>query len=48
MDMMRKLAVLALVLAGLSAAACNTLAGAGRDLQSAGRAVTDTADPARR
>jgi predicted small secreted protein len=45
---MRTLAVVAISLAGLALAACNTVAGAGRDLSSAGRAVTQTADDVRR
>ncbi|HZK98976.1 MAG TPA: entericidin A/B family lipoprotein [Caulobacteraceae bacterium] len=41
---MRKFIVLAIVAASLAAAACNTVAGAGKDVSSAGHAVTDTAD----
>ena len=44
---MRKLIVLAIVAAGLTVGACNTLAGAGRDVSSVGHAVTDTANDAR-
>jgi predicted small secreted protein len=40
---MRKLIILAAIAASLSVAACNTVEGAGRDVSSAGRAVTDTA-----
>lgn len=36
------------VAAGLILAACNTVSGAGRDLSSAGRAVTDTAQDLKR
>lgn len=42
---MRKSVVTVLALAaGLSLAACNTVSGAGKDVSSAGRAVTKTAD----
>ena len=44
---MRNLIALALVVAGLSLAACNTVEGAGRDVSSAGHAVTDTAKDAK-
>ena len=40
---MRKLVILAALAASLSVAACNTVEGAGTDVSSAGRAVTDTA-----
>lgn len=40
---MRKLAVLLVAAAAMSVAACNTVAGAGRDVSSAGHAVTETA-----
>ncbi|NQE62486.1 MULTISPECIES: entericidin A/B family lipoprotein [unclassified Caulobacter] len=40
---MRKLIILAAIAASLSVAACNTVEGAGRDVSSAGRAVSDTA-----
>lgn len=40
---MRKLVILAVAAAVLSTAACNTIAGAGRDAQSAGKAVTRAA-----
>jgi entericidin B len=40
---MRKLALLAILAASLAAAACNTIAGAGKDVTAAGNAVTDTA-----
>ncbi|MBE7219228.1 MAG: entericidin A/B family lipoprotein [Caulobacteraceae bacterium] len=43
---MRKLLVLAAAFAAVSVAACNTIAGAGRDVSSAGHAVTDTAHDA--
>ena len=44
---MRKLMILALVAAGLTLSACNTVAGAGKDVSSAGHAVTNTADDAK-
>lgn len=40
---MRKLLILALAAATLSTAACNTIAGMGRDVESAGDAVEDAA-----
>ena len=40
---MRKLFVLAAAAALLTTAACNTVAGAGKDTQAAGRAVDDAA-----
>ncbi len=44
---MRKLLVLAIAAAAaLSVSACNTIAGAGADVSSAGHAVTDTAKDA--
>jgi predicted small secreted protein len=42
---MRKLMILAVVAAGLTVAACNTVAGAGQDVSSVGHAVTNTAKP---
>jgi predicted small secreted protein len=45
---MRKLLILAAAAAALTTSACNTVAGVGRDVQAAGRAVTSTADDARR
>ena len=44
---MRKLIILAAIAASLSVAACNTVEGAGRDVSSAGRAVSDTARDAK-
>ncbi len=44
---MRKLIIMAVVAAGLTTAACNTVAGAGRDVEAAGAAVTDTANDAK-
>ena len=40
---MRKLVILAALAASLSVAACNTVEGAGKDVSSAGKAVTETA-----
>lgn len=37
----------AILLGGLAVAGCNTLEGAGRDAQSAGRAVEETAQDAK-
>ncbi|MFN3520959.1 MAG: entericidin A/B family lipoprotein [Phenylobacterium sp.] len=39
-------AILIAVVASLMVAACNTVAGAGQDVQAAGEAVTDTAKDA--
>jgi predicted small secreted protein len=44
---MRTLILLAALAASMSLAACNTVAGAGKDVSSAGHAVTDTADDAK-
>jgi predicted small secreted protein len=44
---MRNLIVLATVVASLAIAACNTVEGAGKDVSSAGHAVTDTARDAK-
>jgi len=43
---MRKLILLAVIAAGLTTAACNTIAGAGKDVEAAGDAVKDTANDA--
>jgi len=43
---MRKVLILAALAASLFAAGCNTVAGAGKDVSSAGHAVTDTAHDA--
>jgi predicted small secreted protein len=43
---MRKILVLLVAAAAVSVSACNTVAGAGRDVSSAGHAVTDTAHDA--
>ncbi len=44
---MRKFIVLAIVAVGLATAGCNTVAGAGKDVSSAGHAVTSTANDAK-
>jgi predicted small secreted protein len=44
---MRKILILVAALAAVSTAACNTVAGAGKDVSSAGHAVTDTAQDAK-
>jgi predicted small secreted protein len=44
---MRKLIILMVVTAGLAVAACNTVEGAGKDVSSAGKAVSDTAKDAK-
>ncbi len=41
---MKKIALFALVASTLAVAACNTVSGAGRDVQAAGKAVTSTAE----
>jgi predicted small secreted protein len=41
---MRKLATIAVVLAGLVTVACSTVEGVGKDVSSAGNAVAKTAD----
>jgi predicted small secreted protein len=43
---MRKLLLLAVLAASLTATACNTIAGAGKDVSATGHAVTDTAHDA--
>ena len=45
---MRKVFLMAALAASMAVAACNTVAGAGRDVQAAGSAVTDTANDAKR
>ena len=44
---MRKFVIFAALAASLAVAACNTVAGAGRDVSDAGHAVTNTADDAK-
>ena len=43
---MRKLFILLAATAAVSVAACNTIAGAGKDVSATGAAVTDTAHDA--
>jgi predicted small secreted protein len=45
--MVRKFVAIALVVAGLGVSACNTVEGAGRDVSSAGSAVSDAAREAK-
>lgn len=45
---MRKLVILAALAASLAVSACNTVAGAGRDVEAAGEAVKDTAEDAKK
>lgn len=45
---MPRIALLALAAATLLVSACNTMAGVGRDAQSAGRAITGAAEDSRR
>ena len=44
---MRKVLLLAVLAASMAAAACNTVSGAGQDIESAGEAVTNTAEDAK-
>lgn len=45
---MRKVMLLAVLAASLASTACNTVSGAGKDMKSAGDAVTSTAEDAKR
>ncbi|MBX3483645.1 entericidin A/B family lipoprotein [Phenylobacterium sp.] len=45
---MRNLILLAIVAASMATAACNTVSGAGKDVKSAGEAVTNTAEDAKK
>jgi entericidin B len=45
---MRKILVLAVAAAAMLTAACNTIAGAGRDVSAAGQAVTGVANDAKK
>lgn len=45
---MRKVFLMAVLAASMATAACNTVSGAGKDVQSAGAAVTDTAEDAKK
>jgi len=44
---MRRFIILAAVAAALAVSACNTVAGAGRDVSATGHAVTNTANDAK-
>lgn len=44
---MRKLVLLVLAAASMAVAGCNTMSGAGKDVSSAGKAVTNTAEDAK-
>lgn len=44
---MRKVVLLAALVASFATAACNTVSGAGKDVSAAGDAVTDTAEDAK-
>ncbi|HEY0648679.1 entericidin A/B family lipoprotein [Phenylobacterium sp.] len=45
---MRKIFLMAVLAASMATAACNTVSGAGKDVESAGQAVTDTAEDAKK
>lgn len=45
---MRKVVLFALFATSMFVAACNTVSGAGKDVQSAGEAVTGTAEDAKK
>ncbi|HEX7943998.1 MAG TPA: entericidin A/B family lipoprotein [Phenylobacterium sp.] len=45
---MRKIIILTVLAASLAVSACNTVSGAGKDVKSAGKAVTDTAEDAKK
>ncbi|MFI4965560.1 MAG: entericidin A/B family lipoprotein [Caulobacterales bacterium] len=44
---MRKFVLFAVLAASMATAACNTVAGAGKDVSATGHAVTDTANDAK-
>lgn len=44
---MRKILLYAVIAAGFAVSACNTVQGAGRDIEAAGEAVSDTAQDAK-
>jgi predicted small secreted protein len=44
---MRKVIIMAAIAASFAVAACNTVSGAGKDVASAGHAVSDTAQDAK-
>ena len=45
---MRKMILMAVLAASLTTVACNTVSGAGKDVKSAGQAVSDTANDAKK
>lgn len=45
---MRKIVILAALAAALATSACNTVAGVGKDVSAAGKAVTTTANDAKK
>lgn len=45
---MRNFIMLAVLAASMATAACNTVSGAGKDVESAGAAVTNTAEDAKK
>jgi predicted small secreted protein len=45
---MRKIVILAALAAALATSACNTVAGVGKDVSAAGKAVTSTANDAKK
>jgi predicted small secreted protein len=45
---MRKLMILAALAASFAVTACNTVSGAGKDVEAAGEAVSSTAEDAKR
>lgn len=45
---MRKIVLMVALAASMAVAACNTVAGAGKDVKSAGEAVTNTAEDAKK
>ena len=45
---MRKVFLFAVLAASMAVAACNTVSGAGRDVEAAGEAVTETAEDAKK
>lgn len=44
---MRKIALFAMLAMSMAVAACNTVAGAGKDVSATGKAVTNTAEDAK-
>jgi entericidin B len=45
---MRKIALLAMLACSFAITACNTVSGAGKDVEAAGEAVTNTAEDAKK